>query len=128
MAAAWKYVLALCAIVSTTVARAQHDPERYYPYEREEELYRPMVETDSSLFYRAVAAERDLYGDLTRYAFGFAAADRRGETYHRQRFYLEGLPVGRTGFRLIERSGLTGAADSRSLFTDPAPALCRLSA
>lgn len=128
MAAAWKYVLALCAIVSTTVARAQHDPERYYPYEREEEPYRPMVETDSSLFYRAVTTERDLYGDLTRYAFGFAAADRRGETYHRQRFYLEGLPVGRTGFRLIERSGLTGAADSRSLFTDPAPALCRLSA
>lgn len=127
MTAGWKYALALCAIVAATAARAQLDPERYYPYEREEEPYRPMVETDSSLFYRAVAVDRDLYGELSRYAFGFVAADRRGEPYHRQRFYLEGLPVDRANFRLLERSGLTGTADTRTLFTDPAPALHRIS-
>lgn len=126
MIAGRTYLLALGLIAGLAAARAQNVTERYYPYEREEEPYRPMIETDSSLFYRAITAERDLYGEMTRYAFGFVSTDRRGETFDRQRYRLEGMPVDRSNFRLLDRSGADRYA--ATLFTDPASDLYRLSA
>lgn len=127
MTAGKTYALVLWLVAGTIAAQAQNASERYYPYEREEEPFYPMIETDSSLFYRAIAADRDLYGETTRYAFGFVGRNRRGEPFIRQRFRLEELPVGRDNFRLLSQAGLTGTDDALSLFSDPSPARYRLS-
>lgn len=108
---------------------AQTPDERYYPYEQEEEPWRPMIETDSSLFYRAAAAPADLYGETTRYGLAFAAADRRGTSYRKEEFLLGGVPVDRTRIAALERTGIEFFDRQASPFSDsdPASAAYRLS-
>ncbi len=122
-------LLATLLLAGAAELPAQNPQELYYPYERaEEEPWQPMIATDSSLFYRAIAAPSDLYGEMTAYATGFAAADRRAEPYRRQRFLLEGLPIDRSRIPVLERLGIAFTDRKGSLFTDPAPASCRISA
>ncbi|MDE7069743.1 MAG: TonB-dependent receptor, partial [Alistipes sp.] len=71
----------------------------YYPFRDEyvgEETDgepRAMLETDSSLFYRAVQSAGDLFGEATDYKFSFVAYGRRGEPYRADALQLDGFRV-----------------------------------
>ena len=66
--------------------------EEYYPFQNGyEEPYSPMIDTDSSLFYRAIQSTGDLFRDATDFKFSFVAYNRRGEPYRPDRMSLNGI-------------------------------------
>lgn len=70
--------------------------EEYYPFQNGyEEPYSPMIDTDSSLFYRAIQSTGDLFRDATDFKFSFVAYNRRGEPYRPDRMSLNGIPAAR---------------------------------
>lgn len=94
----------LLLLFACGAVRAQVDVNDYYPFKDEysgygaEEDSRAMIATDSSLFYRAVQAAGDLFGEATDYRFSFVAYGRRGEPYRSDAVQLD-------GFRLSSRYG-----------------------
>ena len=50
-----------------------------------------MIDTDSSLFYRAIQSTGDLFRDATDFKFSFVAYNRRGEPYRPDRMSLNGI-------------------------------------
>ena len=68
--------------------------EEYYPFQNGyEEPYSPMINTDSSLFYRAIQSTGDLFRDATDFKFSFVAYNRRGEPYRPDRMSAERHPA-----------------------------------
>ena len=66
--------------------------EEYNPLQNGyEEPYSPMIDTDSSLFYRAIQSTGDLFRDATDFKFSFVAYNRRGEPYRPDRMSLNGI-------------------------------------
>lgn len=66
--------------------------EEYYPFQNGyKEPYSPMIDTDSSLFYRAIQSTGDLFRDATDFKFSFVAYNRRGEPYRPDRMSLNGI-------------------------------------
>ncbi|MDE6046791.1 MAG: TonB-dependent receptor, partial [Alistipes sp.] len=61
-------------------AAAQILDDDYYPFAPYEEP-QPLLETDSTLFYRAVQAAPDLFGETIRFALPQVAAKRRGQSF-----------------------------------------------
>lgn len=106
-----RFLLPLLLLFVCAAAHAQVDVNDYYPFRDEysgdeaDEEPRAMLETDSSLFYRAVQAAGDLFGEATDYKFSFVAYGRRGEPYR-----ADGLSL--DGFRLSSRY----AASLRALY------------
>lgn len=102
-----RFLLLVAILLSAFTLRAQEDEEFYYPYaERQSEPALPWIESDSSLFYRAVQRPRDLYGEVTRYAFSEVAALRRGIAYEQERNTLDGLEISYRNLSLIRALNL----------------------
>lgn len=81
-----------------------------------------MIESDTTLFYRAVAQPKDLFGELTRYTT-FVEYRRRGEGYREQELTLAGLSVSSANFYLLQNLGDPTPAEPRVIqpFADPRP-------
>lgn len=95
--------------------------EEYYPFQNGyEEPYSPMIDTDSSLFYRAIQSTGDLFRDATDFKFSFVAYNRRGEPYRPDRMSLNGirLPVALHSVDECLVSPKVRRADERMAFTD----------
>lgn len=99
-------------------AAARQPDDEYYPY-AEPERRAPMLLTDSTLFYRAVQAHADLYGDCTGFNLPQVARKRRGQDYERESILLEGLPV---GYRYAGALRQLGAAEERAAGLASSPA------
>lgn len=83
----------------------------FYPYQRDAEAYAPMLETDTTLFYRAVQTATDLYGANTDYNLPMVAVGRRGRDYTDERTLLNGMPV--DNYRSHSLLRILGAAEER---------------
>jgi len=99
-------VLGLLLSVCTQL-RAQTSEEPYYPYTYIDDAYVPPLETDSLLFYRAVQAAGDLYGEATDFRFASVAWRRRGMDYRYSPVMLDGVEVSSrylSSFRYLQLS------------------------
>lgn len=67
--------------------------ELYYPFETRYEEYRPELESDSLLFYRAIQQSEDLFAEITAYRFTHVSYRRRGETYDESPVLLDGMQL-----------------------------------
>ena len=82
----------------------------FYPYWRDQELYTPLLQSDTTLFYRAVQLPADTYAAASDYTLPQVAGGRRGSRYADQTALLEGVPV--TNYRSRTLLQLLGAAES----------------
>ncbi len=124
MRSLWLTILFLGSI---SLASAQEDRERYYsPYEHDEP-YRPMIESDSSLFYHAIQLPYDLYGEITRYTFNHIATARYGERFSEQAWYLGESSLTYRNYALLRASGLEEEPSNHlTPFTVPEPSFHRI--
>lgn len=90
-------------------ASGQEYIREFYPYQRDAEEYAPMLETDTTLFYRAVQTAPDLYGTCTDYNLPMVAAGRRGHNYSDERILLNGMEIDNYRTRSLLRT--LGAAE-----------------
>ncbi len=86
-------LLASILVGGPTGAAAQEYVREFYPYQRDAEAYAPMLETDTTLFYRAVQVAPDLYGECTDYNLPMVAQGRRGRSYRDERTLLNSMSV-----------------------------------
>ncbi len=113
---------------------AQSDESLYYPFaDRWEESDLPLLKSDTTLFYRAPLADKDLYGELTRFAFSEVAAFRRGISYDEERNLIDGLGINYQNFSTLRTLGLSTmervvGEERLSSLADPRPAEHRLRA
>ena len=108
-----RYILCCLSLLAAVSASGQNDEELYYPYATEDELCLPMVESDTSYFYRAEQQPRDLYGELMRYGGSFVAADRRGEPFYRRQFRVGELPVSYANYASLRLAGADELLDEQ---------------
>ena len=116
--------LPLCACLATLflhgVAAAQpYSDDEYYPYAEREER-RPLLTTDTALFYRAVQGTADLYGEHTDFTLPDVAARRRGLDYDTERTALSGIDL---SYRYLTLLRLLGAEETRTPGLQPVPGL-----
>ena len=116
--------LLLCACLATLflhgVAAAQpYSDDEYYPYAEREER-RPLLTTDTTLFYRAVQSTADLYGEHTDFTLPDVAVRRRGLGYDTERTVLSGIDL---SYRYLTLLRLLGAEETRSPGLQPVPGL-----
>ena len=108
----------LIALFSCGPALAQsYSDDEYYPYAEREER-RPLLVSDTTLFYRAVQSSRDLYGACTDFTLPDVALGRRGLDYDAERTTLSGIGLSYRYFTLLR---LLGAGESRSAGLQPVP-------
>lgn len=111
---------------------AQGESEDYYPYaDHFERGEIPILQSDTSLFYRAALRREDLYGELTRYAYTEVAYRRRGIGFGEERNRLDNLSISYRHLTLLRQLGLPIASgivegDSFSSFSEPRPSSYRL--
>lgn len=98
-------------------AQSCSDDEYYYPYAEREER-RPLLTSDTTLFYRAVQGAEDLYGRYTDFALPPVALRRRGLDYTSERNTLSGIGLSYRYFTLLR---LLGAEESRFSGLQSAP-------
>ena len=72
---------------------AQVPDGEYYVSEYFTGESRPMIEPDSSLFYRAIQSSDDVFAVITDYDLSFVASSRRGMGYESHRVVLNGIPL-----------------------------------
>lgn len=89
--------------------------EEYVPYRPAEERFderfgEPMLQTDTSLFYRAVQLAPDLFARQTEHAFSFVAWRRRGAEHALASIRCYGVPV---SWRYVAALRLAGAVEER---------------
>lgn len=76
-----------------TGVSGQEYVREFHPRQRDAEAYAPMLETDTTLFYRAVQTAPDLYGECTDYNLPMVAQGRRGRSCRDERTLLNGMSV-----------------------------------
>ncbi|MCM1150531.1 MAG: TonB-dependent receptor [Alistipes sp.] len=89
-------------------AAAQTFDDEYYPFASYEEP-RPMLEPDSTLFYRAVQSAPDLFGSVVRFVSPQVAASRRGQTFDAEVAAVDGTEV---SYRLFSALRSLGAEET----------------
>lgn len=91
---------------------AQTPEEEYHVSKYFTDEFRPMIEADSSVFYRVKPHNGDTFGDLADYDLSFVAFARRGVGYRERRITLDGVPLQSGAASLLSRLGLerTGVA------------------
>lgn len=62
--------------------------------------YVPRIETDTTIFYRAIQASEDIFGEVADFDLSFVAFARRGERYYRSATVFDGIPV-RSEYRSV---------------------------
>ena len=77
--------------------------------ERDELFYAPMLQSDTTLFYRAAASAADLYERCSDYALPQVATARRGTRRSDEQLLLDGLPV--ENYRTLALLRLLGASE-----------------
>ncbi len=112
----FRNLLCLCAFVLLAEEVSAQQIDDYYPY-AEWEPRPAMIETDSTLFYRAVQTDDDLYGRIADFNLPQVAVGRRGWRFNGETVAVEGTPV---AYRYASALRLLGADEVRSASFAPA--------
>lgn len=121
-----RWIIATLCLLPLLLNAQEQEADAYYPYEHDEP-YRPMIESDTSLFYRAIQLPRDLYDEVTRYSFLHIATARRGERFAERCWRLGGEELSYRNFSLLRSCGLKELSNEElSPFLDPEPSFHRL--
>lgn len=84
----------MIALSATTVVRGQTpDDDFKYMYDSSADEYRPRIEADSSVFYRAVQNVGDIFADVSDYGLSFVPYARRGISPREIQTFADGIPV-----------------------------------
>lgn len=83
----------LVAIVCCLEVAAQTPEEGYHISNYFTEEFRPMIEADSSVFYRAIQRGEDLFVGVADYSISFVSFARRGTGYRERAVTLDGVPI-----------------------------------
>ena len=105
------------SLLAVCEAAAQLSVDGYYPYAEPEER-RPMLLTDSSLFYRAVRSAPDLYGETADFDLPQVAVRRRGAGWDAECAVLDGIEL---PYRYFTALRLLGAEQSKQPGTASIP-------
>lgn len=100
-------ILAILLIVTLSVS-AQESVDDYMQEwldEQREESER--IHSDTLLFYRATQNSRDLFGDVTSYAFSFVDYSRRGINFREHLYTIDGIEIRSANLPIIRRLGLS---------------------
>lgn len=117
-----KRLIGFCLMVGFSLLLPQravpqrHSDDEYYPY-AERERPRPRLESDTTLFYRAIQSPTDLYGAHTDFTLPGVARRRRGADYTQERTLLSGIGI---SYRYLTTLRLLGADEQRSAGLQPA--------
>ena len=82
----------------------------FYPYWRDPEVYAPLLQTDTTLFYRAVQSASDTYGEAIEFRLPQVAGGRRGYRSTDETTLLNGMTIDNYRTRTLLR--LLGASES----------------
>ncbi|MBP3482287.1 MAG: TonB-dependent receptor [Alistipes sp.] len=85
----------LFATTALNAVAQTSDDEFKYVADSFTDEYRPKIEADSSIFYRAVQATEDIFADVADYDLSFVAFSRRGGSFDSRQTVLNGIPVRR---------------------------------
>ena len=99
-------ILTLCAVVCGVVVAAQTPEEEYHVSKYFTDEFRPMIEADSSIFYRPQPIDGDSFGQVAEYDLGFVAFARRGVAYREHSLTLDGVPLQSGVQTILSRLGL----------------------
>lgn len=102
-------VTMLVSLLLCAGARAGHPDDEYYPFAGREPR-QPMLTTDSTLFYRAVQADGDLYGRISDFNLPQVALSRRGLDFSAERTVFSNLTI---SWRYAAMLRLLGADEER---------------
>ena len=89
--------------ISAVTALFAQEPEERRLSRLEHELwdeYNPVVETDTTIFYRAVQSVSDLFSDVAEYELSFVSFSRRGSGSGNRICIFEGIPI-RSEYRTV---------------------------
>lgn len=108
-----KYLFLCLSLLIVLKAGAQLPDDEYYPYAStwSYDETTPVLLPDSTLFYRAIQHNLDLYGRITSFSLPYVSQNRRGLPYHSELFTYSGIPV---SSRHAASLRLLGAAEERS--------------
>ena len=99
-------ILTLCAVVCGLVAAAQTPEEEYHVSKYFTDEFRPMIEADSSIFYRPQPIDGDSFDRVAEYDISFVAFARRGVAYREHSLTLDGVPLQSSAQSILSRLGL----------------------
>ena len=98
--------LTLVAAVCGAGVAAQTPDEEYHVSKYFTDEFRPMIEADSSLFYRVAQRGGDTFVDAADYSLSFVQFARRGVNYRERAVTLDGVPLQSGARALLLRLGL----------------------
>ncbi len=104
------FLCLLLLLLPCAEAAAQYPDDEYYPYAGREQS-RPMLTTDTTLFYRAIQSADDLFGRLTDFNLPQVAIRRRGRNFRDEYTLFSGLEF---SWRHTSVLRLLGAEEQRT--------------
>lgn len=115
-----KLALSLVAVVCPLVAVAQTPEQEYHVSKYFTDEFRPMIEADSSVFYRLAHRSEERFGEVAEYDLGFVGFARRGVGYRERVVTLDGVPLRSGVVGLLSRlalvhQGVASVAQAESL-------------
>lgn len=114
-----KSLFCLLFLLLPMLAAAQYPDDEYYPFAGSEEP-RPMLTSDTTLFYGAVQTEDDAYGRLTDFNLPQVGVRRRGQDFRAECIDFSGLEL---SYRYTAALRLLGAAENRVAGIGAAPSM-----
>lgn len=101
-----RFCLTLAAVVCVAGVVAQTPDEEYHISKYFTDEFRPMIEADSSLFYRVAQRGADAFAETADYSLSFVRFARRGVGYQQRAVTLDGIPLQSGANALLLRLGL----------------------
>ena len=101
-----RLLLSLYLLLCGQITMAQTPEEEYHVSNYFTDEFRPMIEADSSVFYRVTYPNGDTFGDSADYDLSFVSFARRGVGYRERRVALDGVPLQSGTVSLLSRLGL----------------------
>ena len=98
--------LTLAAVVCGAGVAAQTPDEEYHVSKYFTDEFRPMIEADSSLFYRVAQRGGDAFVEAADYSLSFVQFARRGVGYRERAVTLDGVPLQSGVNSMLLRLGL----------------------
>ncbi len=105
-----RHIFILALVLSCMRTAAQQPDEPYYPYALPEER-RPMLRSDTTIFYRAIQTADDIYGRNTDFNLPRVGRKRRGAEFASESMGFAGLEI---GYRDAAALRLLRAAERRA--------------
>lgn len=101
-----KFTLSLVAFAWCLNGVAQTPEEEYHISKYFTDEFRPMIEADSSIFYRVAPTTEDSFGNMADYNLSFVSFARRGVGYRERAVTLDGVPLQSSVRGVLSRLGL----------------------